>query len=67
MTSWQMTGVIARCTLEAHEVAVVPIGVLLGGRQLSLQVLHTIAVVEQLFVVALNLARPTWNHIITQF
>ena len=38
--------------------AVVLVGALLGGRQLSLQLLHTVAVVQQLLVVVLNLARP---------
>lgn len=53
-----MTDAIARCLLEAHEVAVMLVGALLGGRQLSLQLLYTVAVVQQLLVVVLNLARP---------
>ena len=63
MTNCRMTNATARCALEAHEVVVVRVGALLGGRQLSLQLLHAVAVVQQLLVVALDLARPAMTNV----
>ena len=49
--------------LRAHEVVVVLVGALLGGRQLSLQLLDLVAVRQQLIVVAVDLARPVANGV----
>lgn len=54
----------AQDALEAHEMGVVLVGTLLGSRQLSLQLLDLVAVVQQLAVVALDLAGPAHKKII---